>query len=950
MEQDMRHARLVLPAFIIILCGALTAWPQEAGKDSFLAVRSQTIALYANSAASANESAYQQTSKAYEAQKTETLLIKKAVFAELAGLRSTQLKLLVEILANGDQGPEFVEFAIETARAQGGIAENLKPIIAAISRLPGGDRVGAAKTIAHAFLWRKPPEEVLSLVRTVAPDAPLADRAFFAEALVSWGFRDEASELVLAPAFAAGTPADTRVELVRTLDRLGFRADADKEMRRFLAGYSLPSSTPEESLDEISADHSEQMTPVLDMANVTASLDAFLAKTPVDASAGVPKFIDRSIVLDGGGMVTEKAETLKLLKESHPSGEAQGLYGGALLAAGDAWFAEATLLAAFTGKTAPGENAHLDLLDSILNIGDATALSAIAAADAVGSPKPQEARMMSEFVRGAGDIDLSDQLFEKFEVASGIDAQTRFNWEGSRLFANYYLDTGRLELGRTTAMTALRQFIEAQANKEVNRSTRADQYVTLFARFSGVDKLLDYCRAREKDFPGSQLIALLERGALIELGRADEALAAAARTNERKTPQERDIALAAANAEFGRADEATRLYKSALARNSKTAGEAYIALADLYAKAGKWNDARELLFGVASKEGGEGWLTVGDFFAQRGQKIHAVAAYDMLDDLSIDLDPKHFGTALRGLAEGGAISKAGGMLGRRVMMQTSFDAKAAYIIASMPQTSASAQGYMAIAAEIEKGPLGADAQLVSLFYRSLSERAEMLLDAGTALAAAEAAVARDGEDSQNLYRLAVLTSNRPVEEGSRAALNLYGSVPLSRALIALIESELTRGVTDKAHSRIAFALETNLSTSEVAKLLDLYSRFPMPGGILDRTSAIATSAWPWVFHARLADLALAAGDYELADKEAVIAADGTYVGRALWTAAFYARAKHPEQTATGLKRARAAADHPALRLAEIDLAVAGHDFDGAAAASTAARQAFSRPPIANLFR
>ncbi len=253
-------------------------------------------------------------------------------------------------------------------------------------------------------------------------------------------------------------------------------------------------------------------------------------------------------------------------------------------------------------------------------------------------------------------------------------------------------------------------------------------------------------------------------------------------------------------------------------------------------------------------------------------------------------------------------------------------------------------------AQLEKGPLGTDTQLISLFYRSLSERAEMLLDARTALAAAQAAAGRDGDDAENLNRLAAVAPNRPIEEVSRAALNLYGSVPFSRALIDLIESELTRGVTDKARSRIAFALETKLNTADTARLIDLYSRFPMPGAILDRTSAMATPAWPWVFHARLAELALAAGDYELADKEARTAMDGAYVGRALWGAAFYVKAGHQEQAAAVLTQARSNANHPALRLAEIDLAATGHDVDGAAKAATAARQAFNRPPIINLFR
>jgi len=946
----MRHAQLVLPAFIVVACCAVTAWPQEPEKASFLAVRSQTIALYGNSTANANESAYQQTTKAYEAQKTKTLLYKRAVFAELAGLRSTQLRLLLEILAGGGQGGRFVQFTIETTRAQGSLAENIKPIAAAVSQLSGENKVESIKALAHAFKWHKPPEEVPSLVSGAAADASATDKAFFADALASWGLRDEAVKLVLAPAFAAGTDADTRRELVGILDRLGFRADANKAMRRFLSELNLPAAAPEETLDEIVADHSEQLAPLVDMANVTASLESFLARTRTDASAGAPEFIDRAIILEGAGLLAERAEVLKLLNRFHPSGEAEGLYGGALLNAGDAWSAQTTLMSAFGSKTGPSENAHLDLLDSILSIGDAAALSAVADADTIGNPKPQEARMMSEFVRAIGDIDLSDRLFEKFEIASDIGAQTRFNWEGSRLFANYYLDTGRLELGRTTAMTALKQFIDAQARKPVSRSTRVEQFITLFERFGGLDSLVDYCRSREKDFPGSQLIMLLEKDALIKLKRADEALAIVGRISAGKKPQERDIALADADVGLGRDDEAIYLYKSALAAGPGAPGEAYIALADLYGKKDRWNDARELLFALATKGGAETWLTVGNFFAERGQKIHATAAFTMLDDLSMDLDPKHFGEALRGLAEEGAIAKAAGMLERRVLTQTSFDAKAAHIEVSMPQKAAAVQGYMTIGGQLEKGPLGADAQLMSLFYRSLSERAEMLLDAGTALAAAQAAAGRDGDDAENLNRLAAVAPNRPIEEVSRAALNLYGSVPFSRVLVDLIESELTLGVTDKARSRIAFALETKLNTVDTARLIDIYSRFPMPGAILDRTSAVATEAWPWVFHARLAELALAADDYELADKEAKAAMDGAYVGRALWGAAFYVKAGHPEQAAAILKQARSNANHPALRLAEIDLAALANDADSAAKAATAARQAFSRPPIVNLFR
>ncbi len=696
------------------------------------------------------------------------------------------------------------------------------------------------------------------------------------------------------------------------------------------------------------ADRGELLSPYMDVAAAGAALDALLAKvTPGGGKAADWQLVDRALVLETLGLSTERAETAQGLVAIRKE-DGAAFYGGALLAAGDAWLAETVLWTVIAGGK-PGQDALLDLMDSILDLDDARMMAALAAAVAMTDMQPQQARTLSELLRGVGDIDGSDRLFAAFIDSSGLGAGTRFNWEGSRLLAEYYLDTGRLEMGRRTAETALSELIDQQAGRATARSPQPEKFASLFGRFDGLERMLEIVRAREKDLPDNAFMSRLEEVTLIRLGRADEALAAVERAHAQESAIARKIALAAANADMGRADEAAGGYEEAIAADPNAPPQAYLALAALYADMGRPDDAQRLLMSASRLYGVPMEVAAGGFFAGRGDDARASIFYKLLDDLSRDVGDEALGEAVRFFAGRGEADAAARALARRAGVSRSFDEKAAWIVAALPRSSASAAAYLEIGKVLGDGALAYDHQLLALYYRELSARGQKFLDGVTVQEAARRAVAEEPDSPQNLAQFATVADSASTET-YRARLSLYARVPTPDALIALAGSELARGEGASAASHVTVALALPLRNPEVSRLIRLLEESGEAAALAPAAAAAGSPAWPWVYRARLAAVASRAGQEALAVSQAQsVVEGGPYIGRGAWGTGFYLRARAGGRAQAIATRFEGFGDRPEVRL----MGIAVERFaDSSAAARVAADEAarvFARPPFSTLF-
>jgi tetratricopeptide (TPR) repeat protein len=547
-------------------------------------------------------------------------------------------------------------------------------------------------------------------------------------------------------------------------------------------------------------------------------------------------------------------------------------------------------------------------------------------------------------------VAASDELFNKFVSLSDLGADSRFNWEGSKLLAQYYLDTGRLEMGKAMAITALRQVVDGQAGKQMTRSRHPDTYVALFERFDGVETMLDYLRERRKDFPDSIFLSLMEEAALVSLGRAQEAVEASQRAHPRESAVGRKVLLGELYAKMGRFEEAARHYEMAIAADAQAPHAAYLTLAGLYARLDRMQDAERLLSDAAERFGSSMWFSAGGFFAGQGDAVRASRAYRMLDDLGARVDAKAFGEAARFLAANGEAEPMADMLARRLTVQESFEAKAEYVVECMPWESAAAPKYMIVGERLAEGRLSYDHALLAFFYRALSERSAMLLDAATAVSAASKAVEHEGDNPQSLANLVAVTAGRPSEAAARAALAAHAKVPSAAALLALAEAELALGRAESGCGRLAAAFSAPLTSGETARALRLTTRHGLERPLLGKLPFGPAPGRPWQMHALLAEAAAAGASEATAASESRLATEGgDYIGRALWAAELYLNAGAGDRAREVMDARKACGEHPAVALFDVEAARRAGDAAAALDAATAACRTYSRPPAQAVF-
>ena len=937
-------------AVIILVITAPAAAGRTGQAEGFFKTRESVIKTYGSSSVPDLTRLYHETTDKARTLPAEGLLYRRAAFAELAGLYSDQERALLDILKARRGDAEVVGFSIEVFRANGSLTANIAQVLSAVDALGDKDRISAVVDVAHGYKWSKPPAEVLSAVRKAAKgEAETASPIQLAAALASWGYAGEAAE-TLAGKVSQERDADSLVALVRALDRIGARSRA----RRFAEDFfskRLPAATPPgATLEELQIDREDRLELALGIAAESGAFDKLIDAVAVKGKAGDEALIDYATVLGGAGRYAEKAEVLRRLYELRRDADAAGLYGNALIRAGDAYSTQNTLMMSLLSSPGTDEDPYLDLFDAVSVLRDPQVFLQSASLFASLNRQPQTARSMSEYARVLGDFRLADRLFASFVVASNLGPDTRFNWEGSRLLANYYLDTGRLSDARSAAMRAIKQLLDVQGAKRMTRSSQPEKFIELFGRFGGVDQMLEYCVSREKDLPDSTLLLLMEQEALEKLGRWNEAWRVLARLNEGEPAAMRDVFLADSKSHAGRFDEAIRLYEKAIAADSRVPSRVRGDLMTLYAKAERWDDAMRFVTAGGSA-GAASRVFLGAFYSKAGQIARAVRAYEMLDDITLEIAPEQLAPAVRFFAQRDP-QKAARLLGRRLALQTSFWAKYDYMDECLPQDADMCASYLAIAATLEKGQLEADHQLMGLFYRLLSIRAEEFRDYRAARAAARAACAHDPRTLENQQQLARILSGADAAGAEGVARSMYAALPLPSILLELADAELSLKRISDAGRHLDELAAAGLSPAESHELICLLERYPVGRERVEKVREAITSAWSWTLRARLADAALARGDSASALGYAgPVIENGTYVGRALWAADFYARAGDPGQAGTVIELFKAASsDHPALVIAEVDIARSRGDLAGASGAVASARKRALRPHFAALFR
>lgn len=944
--------RFGVTALLLALMFSGVALGAEAGNDGFLAMRADAIRLYGEASPARLETLYQDATAAYAENGVLYQLHRRAVYAELAGLKTTQAKALLEAAARRDADPGLVLFMLEVLRSRGLIAQNSAAVADAVDRLSGDARLRAVRTLGVSFRWTRPPAEIETLVRGEAGQAArLEDLMFLAGVLSSWGRGEEAQRLLARRAGSPGENVEARLHAARGMAAMGFDREALDIAESTFSALRLSPPAEGIPLSAVETRSEDRLEAPAALAQVAGAWDVLLEKTSVaEPRPDAWRIFDRAAVLAAAGLSGEKAETMALLAELTGSPEAKGLLGAALLEAGDAYGAGAVLFSAVLSESGAGDNAHLDLIDSLTSAGDADMLSTLALVYSLSQGSPQSARMMSEIMRHIGNMAAADQLFAAFIELSNLGASSRFNWEGSRLLASYYLDTGRLVMGRETARTALRQYVDLQGARTSARSPHPERFAALFERFGGVEELLEYCRERKGDFPGGTTLKRMEMEALIRLGRADEALAAAADISKDDPPQVRNVDMAGLSESLGRYEQAQRLYEEALSAGGPVPATVRASLAGLYARSQRWDDAREALLNSKELSLPDSYASAADFFDSIGEDAFAAPLYERLDDLTLNVSPMLMGKAVRFLVREGRYGSAASMFAKRISAQSSFAAKADYLIEILPRESLSVAKTLAFGAALEETSVGIDHQFMGLLYGELARRAVMFADGAGALAAAEAAVAQEADNAISLRMLVFAAAGNAARGVVAAANAAYEKAPSRDALFDLIEQELAEGHGEAAYNRIAYALELPLGIDDTGIILDLMERYGAPDTLVVRVSAKARASWPWTYHARLAEIALLCGADEVAAREAgIVAAETGYIGRTLWVARFYARLDGMDEAKAALAEAIAKQDHPALRLLEMEIAYAEGDGGRAAGLAVSAAQAFGRRPYTGLF-
>lgn len=944
----MRIAFPCRPAFVCL--ALLLTVSSRVHADDFVTERAAVFRAYGATSQPDLVRLYHDTRTAALQSRSPGLLYRCVAYAELAGLDGELERTLQDILSTPPPDPRFYAYCIETLRARGALASNVPSILRASAALAGDDKDSVLAMLSDAFSWSKPPDALLAAARKGVNEVRTASRAVvIAAAMASWGLSGEASSALMSR--ASGKLSLSEMLLVlNALDQTGARKGARQAASGWIASRYPSSSQANLTLQELLVERESLLEPVLQAAAAASAWDILLDRiVPAKARSG-EAVIDASIALLSIGKLSERAELLRRFYETRRDPDSLALYGNALISAGDAYMTQTALtMSPLSGKGLDDEPL-LDLFDAVAILRDPQVLLGSSSLWSVAPREPQESRTVSEYARLMGDISLSDRLFGAFIVASGLGRDTRFNWEGSRYLANYYLDTGRLDLGVETARRALTQLIDEQGGRKITRSSQPARFVALFSRFGNVELMLKSVRDRRKDFPSSTLLDLLELDATEALGQWPTAIEITTRLGKADRPPARDVALAQVKARAGEIEEAISLYERAIAADPNVPEYVRPALLDLYARVSRWQAAEKI---ITDPEAGRSdtWFALGAFYEHYGQDDFAARAYGRLDDLSVTTDPREFARVIRFMSVYDP-SKAASMLGHRIAAETSLDSKYEYISECLPQEAGQCAQYLTIGAGLQNGPLASDRRVLGLFHKLLSIRAARMRDYRTALAAAGSACAQDPGDIQNMQQLLDLAATSNPAQAEGIARSIAAILPLPSSFLELASAEFVLKRTDSAVARLCDALSVPLSPADVHRVTCVLLGLSFPNDLAAKTAGSVSSAWSWVEIARLAEAALASGDRKTAAELAARAGTGgVYSGRALWLTDFNVRAGLQTDALAAIALGLAQnADHPAFTIAEVDFARSSGSSTTASEALARALRRNPRPQFAALFR
>ena len=933
-----RLLRIVPPA---VCLAAILAAPLAAA-EGFFEVRKEIIALYGDVMPSDLAAPYERSRVEYRDTGQAYFLHRLAAIDELAGLEEAWERHLREIF-QGSVGEPFILYYSEFHRSRGTLRANLEEILAKVKGLAGEPRRSCIRSLCSVLAWGERPDELAAMVRETLESGVSTDGAiFFSKVLYSWGEHEEAVARLLAAAGAADESPQGQLAVISALRELG----AGSEARRAAAGVFerfMPSQAPDGmALTDVSFMRRARLSRLCDIAKAGVAWGLLLEA--LDGSGRTREalhLVDRAVVFEAAGFPAERAEALSALSEAQGSADARALYGSALVQAGDAWTGRGVLLGAIA-QGAAGEDAYYDLLDSLISLGDAAMLKGFAALYSVAFGQPQQDRLMADLMRAMGEYPIADPLFNSFIEKTGLGSDTRFAWQGARLLAIYYLDTGRLGDGREAAWRALDRLVEDEQMRGNMRSPVPEQFVELFARFGAVEGLVDYCRRRRGDYPEAVLIDRIEITGLEYLGRWDEALALERRMCEARDAVNRDLFMASANARAGRWEEAARLYKAAIDADPQVPPLAYEELGRAYAELGRWAQLEE---SMSAGRGGAPATLLGLalLYVGHGEMERASRVYERLDYLPREIDAKDLAPAVKFWVVNGAPERAASALARRVAIQTDLESKKAYIREAMADEASMAVRYIELGRLLEKGKLSADTQLLAYFYKELALALETALDPLNALEAWRCAWRLDGDDPGTRRSVATFATGWRPEVAAGAAAEFLAKADSDAVRVAVARAAFELGRTDEGLSLLGELSPGPLAIADAAAAVDVLEKYAPESDIYERLVE-SMDLVPWTLRARAADAYAGAGG------AGGIVGDGPYVARALWAGCALGAAGKLVEADWPPTRFGLSSPHPAVELLRIDIALrAGRPADARKIAAGAVKAFGAVEPVKRLF-
>lgn len=904
---------------VMIVLAELSFSSQGSREGDYFQVREKTIELYAAASASDLADYLERCRRSYRDTEQTYFLRRAAALAHLAGDGAIEEKRLIGVLQSDEETPRFLLYVIEFLRARGTLDDHIDDVLARVRELDRRDGLDAASALAFAYAWRQPPEKVISLVTRAAADDPTPDRlAGFARALAAWGYRRDAEKLLSEAAIAAGKDLRTVAYFVGALGSIDARDAAREVAASAFQGHKLRAVSSATPLGDAWTQRRARLSRLGDMAAAASAWDRLLETV---ASAARPDWraFDRAAVFEAGGFHVESAEALADFRSSRVGFDSDALYAGALVRSGDAWSARAKLLPIVAlGPLAPAD-VQYDLADCLDMLRDYRTMESFAMLGAIGDLAPQQARTMSDWLRARGKYEAADGLFRVFVEKTGMGDESRFAWQGKRLWAIHFLDTGRVEKGVSAAEEAIRLLVAETRLRNNRRSPEPKKFVALFERVARVDYLADFAARKRVEFPDAILLARIEKEALEKLGRWDEAIKLDAEINQDADEVERALFAASANARAGRWEEAAEAYEKAIGSDARVPSAAHFKYAEASAQLERWHDVERSFARMIPNNQAAQAVELGAFLSARGRIESARRVWARLDDLSIEVTARQLAAALRFWVDNALYDEAADALARRLGLQNSRMAKVAFIKEAMPRSHRQAVGFLALGEKLEEGPLGSDAALLAHLYRRLGSIFERTLDPALALVAYRRAARIQPGSPAAFLAIARLGSFGDPDRALEASAEAGSRLPVTSGLVDRVVREIVSGQLDAARQGLRELAGKALSTAEATLLVDALERSAVA---LTDASQLAEGAnyWPWILRARLAE-AVGGDDEEFVERVRAISQEGSHVTRALWAARALLRRRRYDEAADVLAaHARGQGAHPAAELLAAEIA------------------------------